>query len=197
MANKRRLLLFWVLLLFIFGSIFFILLNDLRKDFYNNIKDNIKLLKKNCFIKRGEYIVRGSSLEPLIQKGKTIILMRGYYGCYPVRRDDVVACDYAGNKTLLIKIVKGLPGDKFSLQKSEDNSGWNILINGEVLKNSEGDSYILDERCYEMLSLYINDYKGVIPTDAYLILGNNPTGSLDSTHFGLVDKSNFVAKVEF
>jgi type IV secretory pathway protease TraF len=47
-----------------------------------------------------------------------------------------------------------------------------------------------------MLSLYEKDYKGVIPENAYLLLGNLIFGSLDSTHFGLIDKSGIVAKVE-
>jgi len=47
-----------------------------------------------------------------------------------------------------------------------------------------------------MLSLYERDYKGVIPENAYLLLGNRASGSVDSTTFGLVDKSGIVAKVE-
>jgi len=46
-----------------------------------------------------------------------------------------------------------------------------------------------------MLSLYERDYKGVIPKNAYLILGNLVEGSLDSSRFGLVGKSDFLGKV--
>ena len=46
-----------------------------------------------------------------------------------------------------------------------------------------------------MISLYIKDYKGIIPPDTYLILGDNPFGTYDSTRFGLIDKSNIVGKV--
>jgi type IV secretory pathway protease TraF len=47
-----------------------------------------------------------------------------------------------------------------------------------------------------MLSLYERDYKGIIPENAYLLLGNNISNSIDSTVFGLVDKSGIIAKVE-
>jgi type IV secretory pathway protease TraF len=47
-----------------------------------------------------------------------------------------------------------------------------------------------------MLSLYEKDYKGVIPKNAYLLLGNRISGSVDSTTFGLVEKSDIIAKVE-
>jgi signal peptidase I len=104
----------------------------------------------------------------------------------------LIVYSYGGNENLLIKIVKGLPGDKFSLQKTE--GGWHILINGKVLKNSENKPYLLDERSYRMLSLYERDYKGVIPENAYLILGNLVSGTLDSTSFGLVGKQDILGK---
>jgi signal peptidase I len=148
---------------------------------------------QNCPIKIEEKIVRGNSLEPLIKDGETIEVLFGYYDCHPIQRNDIVVYFYAGNKNPIIKIIKGIPGDKFSLKKT--NNGWYILINGEILKNSENQPYILDERGYRVLSLYEKDYKGIIPEDAYLILGNLPQGSLDSSHFGLVGKKDILGKV--
>jgi signal peptidase I len=148
---------------------------------------------QNCPIKTEEKIVRGNSLEPLIKDGETIEVLFGYYSCNPIQRNDIVLYSYAGNKNPIIKIIKGIPGDKFSLKKT--NNGWYILINGEILKNSQNQSYILDERGYRVLSLYEKDYKGIIPEDAYLILGNLPQGSLDSSHFGLVGKKDILGKV--
>ena len=46
-----------------------------------------------------------------------------------------------------------------------------------------------------MLELYINDYQGVIPANAYLILGNQAEGSLDSIRFGLIGKEGIVGKI--
>jgi signal peptidase I len=94
----------------------------------------------------------------------------------------------------LIKIIKAIPGDKFNLQKADN--GWNIIVKKEVLKNSAGEAYVIDHQAHQMLSLYINDYKGIIPENTYLLLGNLANGSLDSTHFGLVDKSDILGKAE-
>jgi type IV secretory pathway protease TraF len=47
-----------------------------------------------------------------------------------------------------------------------------------------------------MLSLYEKDYKGIIPQNTYLILGDQPSGSVDSSVFGLVDKSDILGKAE-
>jgi signal peptidase I len=148
---------------------------------------------QNCPIKIEEKIVRGNSLEPLIKDGETIEVLFGYYDCNPIQRNDIVIYFYAGNKNPIIKIVKGIPGDKFSLKKT--NNGWYILINGEILKNSENQPYILNEQGYRLLSLYEKDYKGIIPEDTYLILGNLPQGSLDSSHFGFVGKKDILGKV--
>jgi signal peptidase I len=148
---------------------------------------------QNCPIKIEEKIVKGNSLEPLIKDGETIEVLFGYYDCHPIQRNDIVLYSYSGNKNPIIKIIKGIPGDKFSLKKT--SNGWYILINGEILKNSENQPYILDDQGYRLLSLYEKDYKGIIPEDAYLILGNLPQGSLDSSHFGLVGKKDILGKV--
>ena len=148
---------------------------------------------QNCPIKIEEKIVRGNSLEPLIKDGETIEVLFGYYDCHPIERNDIVIYFYAGNENPIIKIIKGITGDKFSLKKT--NNGWYILINGEILKNSENQPYIFDDQGYRLLSLYEKDYKRIIPEDAYLILGNLPQGSLDSSHFGLVGKKDILGKV--
>ena len=46
-----------------------------------------------------------------------------------------------------------------------------------------------------LLALYEKDYQGVIPAGAFLILGNAPGGSLDSTQFGLVSQEDLEGKV--
>ena len=104
-----------------------------------------------------------------------------------------MAYEFSGNPEPIIKIVKGVPGDKFGLEKF--GNYWQIIINGEVVKNSKGEPYQLSESAYNLLSLYVKDYGGVIPPDTYLILGNLPAGSLDSSRFGLVDKSGIAGKV--
>lgn len=91
-------------------------------------------------------------------------------------------------------MVKGIPGDKFEL--IETIGGWNIVINNSIVKNFENQPYIISGNKYKMLSLYERDYNGVIPVNAYLLLSNQSSGSIDSTVFGLVDKSSIIAKVK-
>ena len=156
----------------------------------NKIKSEI-----NCVTKIEDRLVRGNSLSGLIEDGASVKILFGFYDCHEIKREDIVVYRYAGNKNPIIKIVKAVPGDTFQLKQSLD--GWNILVNNEILKNSLNQPYILDVKGYKMLSLYEKDYKGIIPKDAYLILGNLANGSLDGSSFGLIDKSDILGKVSF
>ena len=155
----------------------------------------LKPENQTCVINVEEKTVHGTSLSGLIEPGSTVKILFGYYNCNEIRRGDIVVYNYSGNPNPIIKIVKGIPGDLFHLQKTE--SGYNILINGEIVKNSQSEPYLLGESGYRMLSLYENDYKDVIPANAYLLLGNIASGSLDSTHFGLIGKDDITGKVEY
>ncbi len=149
---------------------------------------------EDCKVVEEEKTVRGNSLEGFLEDGTSVKVLNNYYKCDEgeVSRDDVVLFSYAGNKDPLIKIIKAVPGDKFSLFRTA--GGWNISINDQMLKNTNGSLYLLDRERYEMLHLYEKDYEGTIPANSYLILGNLVEGTMDSTYFGLVDKSNLIAK---
>ena len=180
-----------------------IFLNSERFSFFNKepqissrdqTVNTMDLKSQDCSIKIEEMTVRGSSLDPLIKPEQTIKALFGYYNCHEIERGDVVLFDYAGNKNPLIKVVKGIPGDKFELRETE--GGWNIIVNNKYVKNFEGKPYLISGNRYKMLALYERDYKGMIPENAYLLLSNQISGSVDSTRFGLVDKSGIIAKVE-
>lgn len=151
-------------------------------------------IKNNCPAEKIKKIVRGNSLSGVIENGAEIKILENFYDCNEVQRGDIVEFSYAGNPDPIIKIVKGIPGDTISLQDAPGGEK-NILINGKILRNSKNETYALNLGATRMLSLYINDYKGIIPENAYLILGNLANGSLDSTRFGLVSKSDILGKV--
>ena len=148
-----------------------------------------------CFVAE-KHTVSGNSLSGIVESDEIVNLLLGYYGCNEIKREDIVAYNYAGNENLIIKIVKALPGDSFSLNASEEGFSWNLFINGEIAANSENQPYTLNENEHNMLSLYERDYHGVAPESSYLILGNMASGSVDSTVFGLVHKSDILGKVE-
>lgn len=161
-------------------------------------KENLKIIdeskiKEGCIIDHRIVTINGYSMSPFLDSGEEVSALFGYYGCNPIQRNDIVLYDYSGNKNLLVKFVRAIPGDNWGLK--EISGSYEIEVNGILLVNSEGSAYLISEGSADMLKLYIKDYP-VIPENTYLLLGDEVKGSLDSTRFGLVGKKNIVAKVE-
>ncbi|MFA6136035.1 MAG: signal peptidase I [Candidatus Paceibacterota bacterium] len=155
-------------------------------------KQIVSANNSSCAYDEKEDIVVGSSMSGLIESGTKIKVLEGYYKCNPVKRDDIVIYKYAGNPEPLIKTVKAIDGDSWNLKKI--NSGYQIIVNEKVLRNQQSIPYVLSTQKSAMLKLYTKDYP-IIPKDTFLILGNIPEGSLDSTRFGLIPKENIIGKV--
>lgn len=151
----------------------------------NNYQENTQ-----CPIQEKRVTVRGTSMYPAIKPGDEVTALFGYYNCHSIERGDVVLYDYYGDENLLIKFVKAIPGDAWSLK--ETSGDYEIVVNDSVLINAEGEPYLISD--YKMLKLYATEYP-IVPNDTYLILGDETNGSLDSTHFGLISAGEIKAKV--
>ena len=157
------------------------------------------LLAAACSPQRGAcatmeaHVVRGASMEPLVHDGASVTIARGYYACHDVGRGDVVLYQYAGNADPLLKQVRAIPGDHWHLQENGDGSVA-IVVNNETLRTAAGGEYRVSGKAAQMLRLYATDYP-IIPAGAYLLLGEVPSGSVDSTRFGLVDKSALIGRL--
>ena len=65
------------------------------------------------------------------------------------------------------------------------------------MKNSEGIPYLVSGKKYEMLALYEPGYAvNGVNENTYLILGEIPSGTVDSTRFGFISGSEIIAKAE-
>jgi len=164
-------------------------LSSSKNENSNNDPEN---LNQNCKIEKINDIVRGNSMSGILKDGQEIIVLKNYYSCYPVKRDDLVIYQYAGLPEPLVKIVKAVPGDYWEIKLADQ--GYKIIVNGKVLTNSNKEPYQIPTGKIAMLKLYASDYP-IIPPNTYLILGNIPSGTLDSSRFGLVSKSEIIGKV--
>lgn len=135
--------------------------------------------------------VRGSSMAPLLLPGAKLLILHAYYASHPVRCGDVVAYAYAGNHAPLLKRVRAIAGDRFGLR--EKRGCYEILVNGEALRNSAGKRYCIPKGASARISLYARDYP-VLPPKSCLIMGENPGGSLDASFFGLADERDLEGK---
>lgn len=139
--------------------------------------------------------VNGVSLSPLIPHGAEVhakpIDCAGYF-----TYGDLLIIKNGGNQNPLIKIIKALPGDKFSLKVVDSTGIRHLYVQGKPVVNSTGEPYRINDRRAGMLSLYIEDYDGIIPENTFLIFGDNLNGTVDSSTFGLVHVRDVVGMVQ-
>ena len=146
-----------------------------------------------CVTSESLEIVNGDSMEPLLMNGQSVRVLYGYYNCNEINREDIIIINYSGSSDPLVKSVKAVENDRFHLLNVE--SGWNIMVNGEILKNSQGIPYSISKGGKDMISIYLQSYNNTIPLGAYLVLGEKSSGSVDSTKFGLIGKEDILGKI--
>ena len=110
-------------------------------------------------------------------------------GIYTVRGTSMYPLFKEGD-TLLLRQVVNKAGSAGSPQGK-----WKIIINGKAVMNSKGEEYEIPITGYKMLSLYVDDYHGVIPKGAVLLMGESPDGSFDAARIGLTAVSDLMGKV--
>ena len=152
-----------------------------------------QLWSQSCDYAMTTMIVRGTSMNGLFASGDTIRVAEGFFNCNAIDRNDIVLVKWTGNEAPLLKRVVGLPGDQVRLEPNHGRS--NLLIGGEILRTADGTPYRFDQNASRMLRVYIDSYRGVIPKAAFIVLGNLPEGSKDSSHFGWVGRNMLIAKV--
>lgn len=142
--------------------------------------------------------VRGNSMEPVLKDGETIAIDNNYYQKNEIKRDDIVIVSFSWREEPLAKFIRAIPGDTLALEEQADGS-FHIIVNSEVIKNSEAKPYGLTYAKSRMINLYAQEYKekydSKIPDDLYLVLGNQTNGTQDSTQFGLVSREHILGKI--
>lgn len=135
-------------------------------------------------------LVRGDSMQGIVSHGDEVRIKKGYYTCHEVQRGDIVAYQFGRESDVLVKRVVGVPGDIWRVEK-QVRGDYTLFINHIEQRTTLDALYRFTEAQAKMLSLY----KSPIPEHTYLILGNQPGGTLDSSRFGLIGEDNLLGKV--
>lgn len=130
-------------------------------------------------------MVVGNSMYPTLKDGEVFILNKFKYRFSDIKREDIISLDYADTK-YLIKRVIGLPGEKIDIVNNR------LYINDEEYE----EDYLSDDLNYKDFHLEDLGYDK-IPTDMYLVLGDNRENSMDSREIGLIKKSDINGEIFF
>ena len=99
-----------------------------------------------------------------------------------IRKGDIVL--FEGTfKQLYVKKIFGKQWDTLSLVDTK--SGFQVQINGSVVKTSTGVIFEFSKNKKDLLTLY----QGILPRDTYFVLGNHAEGTYDASRFGLINVS--------
>ena len=121
------------------------------------------------------------------------------------RTNDIIIFDSVASDKRLVKRVIGVPGDKILMKNNK------LVINGQVinyqetLKKSNTSDYFTDNtetikgqphniRTNKMASQLASFNEVKVPTDQYLVLGDNRDNSADSRVIGFVPRNEIVGR---
>ncbi len=134
------------------------------------------------------YVV-GSSMNPTLNHGETVLVNKLTYLTKPPKRNDIVAfrhVDSFNNDMTIVKRIVGIPGDKIE------------VIDNVLYLNDQRLNHLIEEYNQEDLFLRGNmAYPIIVPKDAYFVLGDNKANSMDSRYqeVGMIPKDEIEGKI--
>ncbi len=136
------------------------------------------------FVAEARWIPSESMVPTLIINDKLIVDKLSYHFTNPERGEIVVFAptdnimkDNPNLKDAFIKRIIGLPGDKVEVK------GGRVYINDQPLR----ENYIEAEPEYQYGPV-------TVPTDSYLVLGDNRNNSYDSHFWGFVPRDHIIGR---
>lgn len=118
------------------------------------------------------YIVAEDSMDPNLKEGDVVLVDRLLWRLRRVPKEGVITF-YTNGKTIIKRVVL------VEEQSVKIDENYGIYIHGEYLPLNPN------------LNWSIQDGYLYIPKDNYFMLGDNLAVSLDSRHYGLIDKKYF------
>lgn len=152
--------------------------------------------KDECAVETSQMRMPDGYMRGRIDQDQPIEVQRNYYKCNPLERGQFVMFHISTELPPVIKEVVAVEGDTFSLERSKEDDGWKISINGKPHIGSTGKTYYLGNSKREPeLYNHLKETGGKVGEGKVIILSHVPRGNSDSGTFGLVEKKNIIARV--
>jgi hypothetical protein len=191
MLNKDRFLNSIVIALFVIGiaCILYVVIKSWKISHDQNNEGNMACVKETSI-----YEVKDEHLKGLFNEGDKLKIYPNFYQCNQVQRGDYVHFSIAEGLPPVVRIVHGLPGDRYDIAEDKSTKGrWSIAINGEAVQ-ANGAAYFLQSNTIPPLRTYQLSRNGVLADNEYIILSATPPGLSDSSNLGLIQRERFVGK---
>lgn len=152
--------------------------------------------EQTCVKKEGSGVMRTHFLAGMIEKGSSYELLYDYYLCHAVQLNDVAAFSHSVDNGLIMKVVKGLPGQVIELTEDKQHKAWNVKVDGQLALQSNGQPlYFGVYPTPPPLGLYIKSNGNRLKPGHYLLFSTVSPGINDSGIVGVIEKSNLVGRV--
>ncbi|MDE2184842.1 MAG: signal peptidase I [Alphaproteobacteria bacterium] len=160
----------------------------------------IAALLANKYFFYPPYYQASDSMAPALPSHDALLVSRHAYDHVAPARGDVIAFTMSDGRTIYVKRVVGVPGDRIQMKQGT------LYVNGMTVRLSRiaGDEYeetLPSRRHYHILK---SGWDGplddtpvfLVPTGHYFVLGDNRDRSLDSrlAFFGFVARTSIVGK---
>lgn len=136
-----------------------------------------------------------SAGSDIFQPGEEVKVEMNYYACNKGERGEIVMIKSPGRDDPIFKYIKMVPGDKYSVVQNNKDKKYHVVVNGDEMENSKGETYTFTERKSRMIKLYESNFKDGIKQGVYFVFGESPAGGFDSTRFGPVTSERMIGKV--
>lgn len=173
------------------------------RDIKENLKDfSVYIIIIIAVILCVQYVVTiqqilGPSMNPTLVEKDAVLLNKFAYRIGKIRRGDVVALNYNGEK-FMVKRVIGLPGEKIEYKNNV------LYINDEPFEEKylgsdvETEDFLVSGNKVYTVNYNVDTLENlesdIIPEDMYLVLGDNRQNSEDSRYYGLIKKEDIIGK---
>jgi signal peptidase I len=137
------------------------------------------------------YKIPTNSMQPSLLAGDFILSNQIYFSTHNPERGDIIIFKYpVDEKTDFIKRIIGVPGDMVEIK---DKHVWinNVKIHEPYVQHT--DSTILSQ--FESIRDNFGPFR--VSTNSYFVLGDNRDNSLDSRHWGTVQRYLIKGKLSF
>jgi len=130
------------------------------------------------------FYVKGTSMEPNYHSYDYLLINKLKYRISSPQRGDIVVAKFSDDKPYVIKRVVGLPEDTVEIKDKKIH-----------ITEKNGNSFDLQENYLDLENIKNETLTFKIPTDNYLILGDNRKVSLDGRQQGPLAKDHIKGKV--